>query len=82
MHGSTSGRSFSELPGIFRRLWMQNAAHVSILMCSDPPPLPAQTTRILTTEVVATSQMHLGRMFREWFPEFDVRWLSNGVFIE
>jgi len=39
MHGSASGRSFSELPGIFRRLWMQNAAHVSILMCSDPPPL-------------------------------------------
>jgi hypothetical protein len=64
------------------------------VMCSDPraqvlpapcPPLPAQTTRILTTEVVATSQMlPLGRMFREWFPEFDVRWLStcNGVSIE
>jgi hypothetical protein len=56
--------------------------HVARSFSSPLPPLPAQTTRILTTEAVATSKMHLGRMFREWFPEFDVRWLSSGVSIE
>jgi hypothetical protein len=51
---------------------MQPRLHPHVLRSSlpapppVPPPLSVQTTRILTTEVVATSQMHLGRrMFRE-----------------
>jgi hypothetical protein len=42
--------------------YLANAAHVSILMCSAPPslppPLPAQTTRILTTEVYSSYLTH------------------------
>jgi hypothetical protein len=53
-------RPCSELPGISWRLGMQNLAHFAMLTWpAPPPPLPAQTTRKLTMEVAATSQMHL-----------------------
>jgi hypothetical protein len=76
MHRPRSFRPCSELPGLSWRLGMQNLAHFAILTThvARSSPLPAQTTRILAIEVrtVATSQMHLGRMTREWFPEFDI----------
>jgi hypothetical protein len=93
MHGSTTAAdlspSYLASSDDFGCEMQPTSPSILILMCSDPsslpPPCPLkQTTRILAIEEVATSQMHLciGRMFREWFPEFDVRWLSNGVSIE